>query len=121
MAHPSHWRHDRRQARQSPSVSGGSWSDDDTDKGGPGHKPAESRRPYSPVAETVSQFLKCILSLEIFHHMQFSTDFSIIFSKLIFVDMRLLFVRHIFTILRMSCNVCISAVPERSDLSHEAG
>ena len=54
MAHPSNWRHDRRH-RQSPSVSGGSWSEDDTDKAaGPGHKPADNRRPYSPVAETVS-------------------------------------------------------------------
>ena len=43
MAHPSAWRQERR----------GSWSDDDGPV--PGQKPDPgTRRPYSPVAETVS-------------------------------------------------------------------
>ena len=55
MAHPSQWRDGRR--GRSP-VSGGSWSDTEDQDSKPGH-----RRPYSPVAETVSIFecIKCLL------------------------------------------------------------
>ena len=64
MANPSNWRDRRR----SP-LSGGSWSDDDPPNEGRPERPeassmlhhrsaldlqAEHRRPYSPVAETVS-------------------------------------------------------------------
>ena len=48
MAHPSQWRDGRR--GRSP-VSGGSWSDTEDQDSKPGH-----RRPYSPVAETVSRY-----------------------------------------------------------------
>ena len=66
MAHPSQWRDGRR--GRSP-VSGGSWSDTEDQDSKPGH-----RRPYSPVAETVSIF-ECIKYLLLNSEKYFSLVF----------------------------------------------
>ena len=72
MANPSSWRDRRR----SP-VSGGSWSDDDPPNEGRQERPeassllhrsaldiqGEHRRPYSPVAETVSSHINISIAM----------------------------------------------------------